>query len=214
MKAVIFSLDGTLLDVLEGFYWQFETLTEEYDGEKPSREAIAAAAHGTTEQIVRRLVKNRNVPFDEICQRHAELRATSYDRYLRLYPGVPELLHILRQTGVKIGALTSGNQLTVEAVRRTGIEPFFQTIVTASDVEKPKPDPEGMFLALDRLGVPVEEAMMVGDSTLDVLVGKKAGLAKTVAVTHGFGRPDDLRATDPDHVIHDIPTLLDVVWSR
>jgi pyrophosphatase PpaX len=214
MKAVIFDLDGTLLDVLECFFWQFEALTEEYDGKKVLRSDIVAAGHGTTEEIVRSLVKNTDVPFDTIVERHDQLRLESYDKHLRLYPGVTDLLLILQRTGVKIGALTSGNQRTVEAMERTGIAPYFQTVITATDVTSPKPNPEGMYLALNRMGVQPHEAMMVGDSVVDVLVGKNAGLAKTVAVSYGFGRLEDLHAAEPDHVIHDVPTLLDVVWSR
>jgi len=51
MKAVVFDLDGTLLDVREAFYWQFERLSEEFDGAALARSVIAASAHGTTETV-------------------------------------------------------------------------------------------------------------------------------------------------------------------
>lgn len=214
MKAIIFDLDGTLLDVQECFFWQFEALTEEYDGKKVPRNDIVAAGHSTTEEIVRTLVKNTNISFSDILKRHDELRAESYDKHLRLYPGVSDILPILQRTGVKVGAFTSGNHRTVEALDRMGVAPYFHTVVSANDVTNSKPHPEGLLLALKRLGVQPHEAMMVGDGVVDVLAGKKAGVAKTVAVSYGFGRLEDLHAAKPDHVIHDISALLDVVWSR
>lgn len=214
MKAVIFDLDGTLLDVLECFFWQFEALTEEYDGKKASRREIVAAGHGTTEQIVRSLVKNTQKPFDQIVQRHDQLRMESYQRFLRLYPGVADLLPILHRTGLKVGALTAGNHRNLWALEHVGIAPYFHHVVTAEHIANPKPHPEGMLLLLEKLGVGPHEVVMVGDSVVDVEVGKNAGVAKTVAVTHGFGRLEDLHAAQPDHIIHDIPSLLDVVWSK
>jgi pyrophosphatase PpaX len=211
MTAVIFDLDGTLLDVREGFYWQFQELTRQYDGVPVSKEEINAAAHGTTEQIVRALVANTSVPFEDICRRHQEIRIESYDRHLKLYDGVDELLPILRRMGFKVGALTSGNQLTVSCLTRMGIHEHFDAIIAADRVAYPKPHPEGLHLVLKELGASPEETIMVGDSVVDVLVGKNAGVQKTVGVSHGFGSVNALREAGVDHIIHNIPSLLDVL---
>jgi pyrophosphatase PpaX len=211
MAAIIFDLDGTLLDVREGFYWQFQELTLQYDGKPASKAMINAAAHGTTEQIVRTLVANREVPFEEICQRHHEIRLESYDRHLRLYDGVDELLPILKRMGFRVAGLTAGNMLTVSCLDRTGIRQHFDTVIAADRVSRVKPHPEGLHLALQELGVLADETVMVGDSVVDVLAGKNAGVRKTVGVSHGFGSVEALRAAGADHIIHDIPSLLDVL---
>lgn len=211
MTAVIFDLDGTLLDVREGFYWQFQELTRQFDGKPASKAMIAAAAHGTTEQIVRSLVANREVPFEEICQRHHEIRLEAYDRHLKLYDGVDELLPILRRMGFKIAALTAGNTLTVSCLDRMNIRHHFDVVVAADHVTRVKPHPEGMHVVLQKLGLGPEEAVMVGDTVVDVLVGKNAGVRKIVGVSHGFGSIEALRAAGADHIIHDIPALLDVL---
>lgn len=211
MKTIIFDLDGTLLDVRRGFYWQFQELTRFYDGVAVSETAVNAAAHGTTEQIVRTLVKNDKVPFAEICLYHRQLRLEAYDRYLKLYDGVDELLPILRRMGYKVAALTSGNQLTVDCLTRTGIHRHFDIIVDASRVHNPKPHPEGILVIMKELKADPADIIMIGDTPTDILVGKNAGVAKTVGVSHGFGSVDMLHAAGADHVVHDISSILDVL---
>jgi HAD superfamily hydrolase (TIGR01549 family) len=211
MRVVIFDLDGTLLDVREGFYWQFQELTRLYDGVPLSRSMIAAAAHGTTEQIVRSLVRNTTVPFEDICKQHQAIRLEAYNRYLKLYDGVEELLPILKRMGFKVAALTSGNQLTISCLERTGIGHHFDAIVSADRVSYPKPHPEGLDLLMTDLDMNPDQAIMVGDTVVDILVGRNAGVSKTVGVTHGFASVDALQAAGADHIIHNIPSLLDVL---
>jgi HAD superfamily hydrolase (TIGR01549 family) len=211
MKAVIFDLDGTLLDVREGFYWQFQELTKTFDGAPIGREMINAAAHGTTEQLVRTLVRNTQVPFDDILSHHEKLRLQSYDQFLKLYAGVDELLPILKRMNIKVAALTSGNGLTVTCLERTNIHHHFDAIVSAEHVENPKPHPEGLHLILDQLHLDPADVTMVGDTVVDILVGKNAGVGKTIGVSHGFGDPNALYAAGADHVVNDIPSILDVL---
>jgi HAD superfamily hydrolase (TIGR01509 family) len=211
MKAVIFDLDGTLLDVREGFYYQFQALTQEFDGAPVSREAIAAAAYGRTEDIVRALVRNQTVPLAQICRRHTELRVEAYDKFLRLHDNVDELLPILHRLGYTVAAVTAGNKMTVDSLKKTGIHDHFHTVITGDQVASSKPDPEGIYLALRKMHIHPSQAIMVGDGVVDILAGKKAGLAKTVGVTHGFGSPEELMAAGADHIIDNIPALLDVL---
>lgn len=211
MTAIIFDLDGTLLDVREGFYWQFQELTREYDGTPASKAMISAVAHGTTEQIVRRLVSNTTVPFDTICKRHQAIREEAYDRHLKLYDGVDELLPILKRMGFKVAALTSDNQQTVSCLEQLGIHDHFDMVITADQLAVPRPHPEGLHRVLTELKLSPADAVMVGDTVVDVLAGRNAGVYKTVGVSHGFGSVEALRAAGADHVIHDIPSLLDVL---
>lgn len=213
MRAIIFDLDGTLLDCREGIFWQYEQLTKEYDGAPASRKEIAGAMHGTVEDVVRRLVKNTDVPFDDILKRHDEIRIESLVQ-LRLYDGVTELLPILHRVGTRIAAVTSSNHHSVNALDTLGIKKYFDIVVSAEHVNQPKPHPEGIHRALEYLAISPADAAIVGDTKSDIIAGKRAGLAKAIAVTHGFGQLEELREAGADHLVEDIPSILDVLDAR
>lgn len=213
MRAIIFDLDGTLLDGREGIFWQYEQLTREFDGAPASRKEIAAAMHGTVDDVARRLVKNTDVSFEKIQKRHDELIAESLVHW-HLYDGVTELLPILRRIGIRIGAVTSGNHHTVGALETMDIKKYFDIVVSAKDVVNPKPHPAGIEMALVHMAVPAHEAAMVGDTKSDILAGKNAKVAKTIGVTHGFGLYEDLQEAGATHIVDDIPSLLDVLDAR
>lgn len=210
MQAVIFDIDGTLIDTRGGIFWQYEQLTREFDGVPASREAIAAALHGTLDTIVPTLVKNREAPREQIFQRLNELWLES-DRMHALYPGAAELLAILQRLDVRLGVVTSGDERTVALLQRLGVGDHFEVFISKADYALPKPNPEGLLLALQKLGAAPHEAAMVGDTPADIQAGKNAGVAKTIAVTHGFGTLEALQAAAPNHIVHDLPSLLDVV---
>lgn len=211
MKVVIFDLDGTLLDSRQAFYWQFQELARIFDDAQLLTEQIDAAAHGTTEQIVRRLVKNTQKPFSEILETHRKLRIAACEEHLRLYDGVDVLLTGLKKRGLKIGALTSGNYLTVDCLARLKIDHHFSNVISAEHVQKPKPHPEGLLLAMKNLDVQPRHTVMVGDTIVDIQVGKNANIHKTIGIMHGFGKEADLQAAGADHLVTDIASLIDVL---
>lgn len=212
MQAVIFDIDGTLLDTREAFYWQYQELTRLLDGAPLSREMIkTAASHGTTGQLVRSLVRNDKVPFEDIMRQHAAIRDEAHERFLRLYEGVDQLLPLLRNMGFKVAAFTTDDQISAETLHKLGIAGHFDAIVMAEHVNYPKPHPEGVDLVLSKLGVAPSEAILVGDTVVDILVGRNAELKKTVGISHGFGNVNALHAAGADHVVHNIPSILDVL---
>jgi HAD superfamily hydrolase (TIGR01509 family) len=211
MRAIIFDLEGTLLDVREALYYQYEALTQEFDGTKAPRDAIVAAAHGTPDQMTRALVSNAAVPFEAVRKRHQELRRESFAASVRLYGGVEELLIILKRLGVKTAVLTHGDELTAALLQQKGLYNHFDKVVTAETMPKLKPHAESVHYVLDLLAVTPTEAVVVGDGVSDILAGKNARVARTVGVSHGFGSIEALRAAGADYIVHDIPTILDVV---
>lgn len=209
IKTVIFDLDGTLLDVGESLFWQYEMLTREFNGVQASREAIMTALNGKSEHGIRGLITNWRVAPEEIRRRHDELRTESLRR-MQSYPQTVELLVELRQRNMRIGILALDSLDTAPHLERLGLLPHIHAIVTPQELPG-RSRTTGVQTLLRQLDTLPHEAVIVGDHPEDIKAGKQAGLYATVAVTHGFSSLAELQTVQADHIVHDMPGLRTVL---
>jgi phosphoglycolate phosphatase len=209
IKTIIFDLDGTLLDVGESLFWQYEMLTREFNGVQASREAIMSALNSANEHGMRQLITNWHVPPEQIRQRHDELRAESLHR-MQTYPQAAALLANLRERGLRVGILALDSLDTAPHLERLGLLPHIHAIVTPEHLPG-RSRSTGVQALLRQLDTLPHEAIVVGDHPEDMKAGKQVGVYATIGVTHGFGSPAELQAAGADHIVHDMPTLQSVL---
>jgi pyrophosphatase PpaX len=128
-------------------------------------------------------------------------------------PGVEESLDRLGSAGIKVAVVTSKRRVSVEMALEIfpGLRNVVDRFVTLEDTAHHKPHPEPLLRALKLLGsIPKERAAYVGDSPFDVEAAKAAGLT-SVAVSWGAFSEDALRAAEPDHLVSDIRSAVDVI---
>jgi phosphoglycolate phosphatase len=212
LEAAIFDLDGTLVDTpkvivataLEALRGQGRALPEPQAIRATIGLPLTVAFSGLlglgegspeVQQVVeeyRRLWRAHVVP------RSAEL----------LYPGVAEGIQLLRDLGLKLAVATSkvrsGALAQLEAA---GIAQHFQAVAGYDSVERPKPDPQMALHVLRELGSSPEAAVMVGDTTHDLLMAHGAGL-RAVAVTYGAHDEATLRSELPEWVAQDFEEVV------
>lgn len=116
-----------------------------------------------------------------------------------------------KRQGRKTALVTSKNHAEIKnTLPRMGIAGFVDAIITADDVTIPKPDPEGVSLALHLLGSAASDALFIGDTVHDLRAGRSAGVARC-AVTWGAAPRARLLAEDPEMVCDDpadLPAML------
>lgn len=131
----------------------------------------------------------------------------------RVLPAVTSTLIRGFQAGVKTGLVTSKNLSEIaNTLPRLGIADYVDCIVSSDDVRNPKPDPEGILLALRRMEVKPDDAIFIGDSVYDMRAGRDAGVRRC-AVTWGAATIKDLMAEAPDIICNnqiDLARLLDI----
>jgi pyrophosphatase PpaX len=150
---------------------------------------------------------------DDLMRKYREFNIAKHDELVREFPHVKEVFAELRRRGLRLGVVTSKVRMTTEmGLKLAGLRDYVETIVTVEDVEKPKPDPEGIAKALAALGASPREAVMVGDSHYDIEAAQNAGV---MAIGVGWSLKGEayLRSFRPDAIIADMRELLALVGS-
>jgi pyrophosphatase PpaX len=207
-QAVVFDLDGTVVDSVELIILSFQHAIREVLGREISREeSIAWVGRPLHEQMV--LFSPEHA--DELVQVYREWNHREHDRMLKLYDGILQLLDSLNHAGVKIGLVTSKSRFTTQmAFDLTGIEAYFDASVCSDESTGNKPSPDPIFTCLEQLGVEPAEAAYVGDSPADMQAAHAAGV-EAIAVTWGVFGVAALEAEKPDLLVHTIAELQEVL---
>jgi len=207
IRAVLFDIDGTLLDTFDFIYGAFEFAFKEHGIPALSRADISNLMGGPLEEVYQTMAPG----FDPtlLAQSHRTYQSDNL-RLVKLFPSTIEVLEALKQSGMKLAAITTRSLRTsVRSLEMTEIAKYFDIIISAEDVSFHKPHPEPLLKALDVLGVKPQEAIMVGDTRADIMAGKNAG-TKTVAALYGFGGKR-LQELDPDYAIEELKELLKLI---
>jgi HAD superfamily hydrolase (TIGR01509 family) len=197
MHALIFDLDGTLVDTVYAhvFAWQraFAEAGLAIDGWRIHRR-IGMSGGLFARAAARELGREIDASQAEVLQRrHGELfREFLPER--RPLPGAVELLRELRARGVAFGIATSGRRPEIDrSLEALGVGPDI-VVVERRDVVRAKPEPD-LFLACQRrLGVPAAECYVVGDAVWDLLAARRAGILSVGLLSGGYGEDELLSA--------------------
>lgn len=209
--TIIFDLDGTLVDTLPLIYRSFNAALYPVLGRELSDSEIRATFGPPDNQIISEFV-DEPVERDAAIDRYVSVYRQDHQEYARVFEGIPEFLEDAASLGVRLAVVTGKSRITaVESLEQTGLAHFFGVVIAGDDVEKQKPDPEAISLALQQLGhEPGRPGAMIGDSEADVQAGKRCGLM-TIGVLWGVPEHDNLMRAGPDHVagtVDDVRTLL------
>ncbi len=205
-KAVVFDLDGTLVDSREDIA-RACNFTLETMGRPPLDEATVAGFVGDGARVLlgRALGEEPKSPVvDRALSIFRPFYAAHSADSTRWMPGAREVLDAL---GHRPAALVTNKPraATLPLLARLGASDRFASIVTGDDGPL-KPDPAAIRAALDPLGVRPEDAWMVGDGVQDVEAGRAAGCT-TIAVRGGFASDERLRAARPDVLLDSLDEL-------
>jgi pyrophosphatase PpaX len=206
--AVLFDLDGTVVDSVELIISSFQHATREVLGREFTREETI---QGIGKPLREQMVALSPGHADDLVRSYQVFNHREHDRMLTLYDGVKTLLIGLRDAGVKLGLVTSkSRRVTQMAFDLTGIEALFDETVCAEDTPRNKPLPDPLILCMERLGVPAQRSVYVGDSPFDIQAAHAAGL-DSIGVTWGVFSEEVLAAERPGTLVHSMSELAEVL---
>jgi pyrophosphatase PpaX len=208
-QAVLFDLDGTLIDSGAAILASFHHATETVLGRRFADDVVMASVGG--HGIHRQMAAFDPERVDELVDAY---RAHNLDLYrqIRLFPGIDAVLERLRDDGRELGVVTVKSRVTVELTfRLLPLGSFFETVVTGDDVERHKPEPDALLLALERLGGEPGSAAYIGDSPFDVQAAKAAGMGAIAVTWGGIHGRERLEPEQPDALVDRPGELLGVL---
>jgi phosphoglycolate phosphatase len=205
-KAILFDLDGTIVDSQDAYLDAAKTAFQTMGLEAPTPQIAL--------QIPKRL--EQRLPI-------ADLTHADPTRFLEVYleafyaithaktkpiPNIRDSLAVLQQKA-KLALITMRDvpkAAVAKELQEFGLSKYFTYILTSQDTYKPKPSPEAHIKALEAMDVQICDCIIVGDSVLDVTAGKTAG-AKTIAVLSGLYTRQELAKVNPDLILKDATQL-------
>ena len=190
VRALIFDLDGTLIDSKQDLIRSVNAMLEEMGREKLHEDTISGyIGHGAPKLVARALGNGAAEKEREQALRFflAHYEAHKLDS-TRPYPGVAEALEELREFPMAV--LTNKPvRVSRRIVEGLGLEKYFRAVYGGNSFDTKKPDPLGARKILEELGAAAGETMLVGDSEVDVQTARNAGTL-AAAVNYGFGTHD------------------------
>ena len=212
IDLLIFDLDGTLADTKLDLANSVNATRAHFGLEALPNELVYSYVGNGAPVLIRKALGPGHT--DEEIQRALDYFLSCYrDRMLEhttLYPGVRESLDRLKTEGVPMAVLTNKPvRFSQEILNGLGVGGHFFRVYGGNSFEQKKPDPWGVEVLLTEAGVTKEQALMVGDSAVDVFTARNAGIA-VCGVTYGF-QPETLAAEPPDILVERMEDLVDMV---
>lgn len=205
-RAVIFDLDGTLLDTLEdlrdgvnhvltlkGYPERSLEEIRRFVGNGIGKLIERAAPKGTTEVERTEMLRVFRAYYTE----HCRIKTGPYN-------GIMELLQYLKEHGFLMAIVSNKNDAAVKELTRYYFADYIDAEVSIGEREgiQKKPAPDSVFEAMRLLGVKKEETVYVGDSDVDRETAKNAGL-DCISVTWGFRDEEMLKELKPEYLVHE-----------
>jgi phosphoglycolate phosphatase len=217
-SAVLFDLDGTLIDtaaeIADGVN---DTLAELGLPLVTEQQVRSWVGHGTQSLMVRACAEVQGISEEAMRQagQVPQVMAVFGRHYLarcgtrsQLYPHVREALIRLRAAGARLAVVTNKESAYTQVILDAhGLTPLLDRVVCGDTFPIRKPDPAGVLSCLEGFGVGREQALFVGDSSVDVATARNAGVA-VWALPYGYNLGQPIEASQPDRVVDDFSVFL------
>lgn len=210
IKAILFDMDGVLIDSMEANYFHFNSLLKhfgkrELDFEEYRKSHWGTHIHDDLKRIFGRISKEK---FSEMISYYNKT-SSKFVKDQKPYPGVKRVLRFLKRK-YKLALVTSTlSKLTRRILQHFSLEEYFDVTIDGGMIKNPKPAPEAVLLACKKLKIKPSEAIYIGDNLRDVEAGKKAGCSVIGITTISTKR--ELKGADG--IVNSLDELIDMIGN-
>ncbi|MFL5625046.1 MAG: HAD family hydrolase [Ktedonobacteraceae bacterium] len=193
IRGVILDVDGTLVESNDAHAKSWVEAMAEYGYNVPYEKVRPLIGMGGDKVLPETIgVEKDSEPGKKISQRRAEILKERYLPTMRAFPQADELLRRMRSDGLKLAVASSAQPDELKALLgKVGASDLIEEETSSKDAQSSKPDPDIMQVTLQRIGLPADEVVMLGDTPYDIEAARKVGVG-TIALRCGGWNDNDL----------------------
>lgn len=201
-KLAIFDFDGTLVDSTPGIVDVMKIVIDEYKFDQKMLDEWSLLVGVPLPKQMEIILPDRAADFHlEVANRYRAIYDTMAVEICPPFADMMPMLETLQSKGVTITIATSKRRNLVEVVLdHHKIAGMFKMVVGAQDVTNHKPHPESVHQTIQKLGIPIAETVVIGDSVFDLDMARNAG-ADAIGVTTGIHTREMLAKSEPRHIV-------------
>ncbi len=210
IKAVLFDLDGTLVDSITDLADSVNSALLRFN--LPKREYAefnAFVGNGIAKMVERAMPEDKSL-FDDVLKTFYEIYAQHCADNTVAYGGMPQLVRTLSEKGIKKAVITNKTQEMAEKVVKSAYGGAFDIIFGKREGFPLKPEPDSAFAVMKELSVKPEECIFLGDSGVDIKTGINCG-AVPVGVLWGYRTREEILKSGAGYVINKPCELLEII---
>ena len=221
VRAVLFDLDGTLLDTVPDLHAAVCAMLADLGRPALPEEAVRSYVGRGIANLVKRVLADSLDAAEDDSPAPAEALASFRRHYARengrrtqLFPGAREGLEAIRAKGLPMAVITNkAEAFTRPLLEMTGLAEFFSVVVSGDNLPRHKPDPMSLVWTCGRLGVSPTDALFIGDSVNDFLAAR-AACCRVFLLPYGYNEGRDVRELDCDAIVPSIISAASLIRHR
>ncbi len=215
-RAVLFDLDGTLLDTIEDIKMTMNQALKKNGFETFSVQDYKQFVGKGVDLLIRKVMEVLAVDksmFDVLKRDYFEIYKSQSKVNTKIYQGIKELLYELKKMGISVNVLSNKPHLqTIDVIDYYFESSVFDVVYGKKENYLPKPAPDLALNLIERINVLPEETIYVGDTSVDILTAKNAGF-KSIGVLWGFRDRLELLEAKSDFIVDKPEQILEIIKS-
>ena len=214
IDTILFDFDGTIMDTNDVIIGSWQHVYRTLRGEEGDLDYILSSFGEPLEYSMEKSFPE--VDTDVAVKIYRDWHRDRFVDMIRLFPGIIEMLEEVRRRGYKTGIASSRLRITLnQGLQKYDLEKYFDVIVAVEDIEEAKPAPDTAYKVLEKLGSKPENAILIGDSRLDIGCARNAGIPSVLvgwsATLAGKTKEDFAPDEAPDYIIQSPEELFDII---
>lgn len=217
-KAILFDLDGTLIDSVPDLATAVNEMLKRLDRETFSEDTIRYWVGNGAQMLVKRALSGHTeidvdldtALFEKALDIFLMLYANNLCKETKAYPNVSSTLNALNSAGYRLVIVTNKPyDFVAPILKGLELDSLFEFWLGGDSLEKKKPDPLPLLHACEKLELNIDQVVMVGDSKNDLLAANAVGM-DSVGVTYGYNYGEEISVYDPNLIAEDFSDILSV----